>query len=52
MNYETVPRDLSSSHSLQLAEFKSLVLKFTDFVQIQKIYHNLIDLNNIGFLKT
>ena len=34
-NEERVPRN--SPHSMQLAEFSSLVLKFIDFVQIQKI---------------
>ena len=36
---------------MQLAEFNSLVLKFIDFVQIQKIYHDSIDLNSTGFDK-
>ena len=36
---------------MQLAEFNSPVLKFIDFVQIQKICHDSIDLNSIGFVK-
>ena len=36
----------NNPHSIQLAELNSLVLKCIDFVQIQKICHDSIDLNS------